>query len=128
MKFKIGNCIGEVLIDRVNSRYSPNPPRGYEKITAEMYFNNKWQKLSPRHTGELINPKANNLLTLWNNLRVWEGDVDKNGNPTAEYLAKRNERLKIGDYWNQTRKNPLYYYWEGRKLNRSEAVREVLYS
>jgi hypothetical protein len=83
--------------------------------------------LGPIYHNDPSLPPAQNLENFWQYSKVYEGEVDENGDPTPEYYQERLRGFNLhqGIRYRRTKEKYLFSYWNGQKYDWQQAKREL---
>eukprot|EP00026_Physarum_polycephalum_P014442 Phypoly_transcript_14956.p1 GENE.Phypoly_transcript_14956~~Phypoly_transcript_14956.p1 ORF type:complete len:153 (+),score=14.78 Phypoly_transcript_14956:62-520(+) len=107
-------------------------PEGYILVNTTSQTKEEWSKgLSPFFLGPIpmyAGLVAKNLENAWQYSKVYEDQVDENGDPTPAWWAWMREGIaqnKAVRFPCGRGAKPLYSYWDGRKLGYVEARHQI---
>ena len=106
-------------------------PEGWATVNTTSWSSEPWSRaFSPYSIGPVktyagISKKLENV---WSYAGVYQEYADDNGNPTEEYFKFLNESYnsKCKTYPLGKDKKPLYYLWDGQRMNLVEFRKKVI--
>lgn len=101
---------------------------GYLNIDVTSGTMSRFKALSPMLLGPTNTiPSAQNIENLWQFSKVFEGDLDEEGNLTKDYLDRRNAGYADTKAHRRSKRvgSFQFHYWKGKRIKRLKARKEI---